>query len=71
MTKEEKNIFIKKMIGNAFQIDFHKDNEENQKRCISWFLARATLYEELTGDFETIKQICISNNIKFILDRYF
>lgn len=71
MTKEEKSIFIKKMIGNAMQIDFHRDNEENQKRCISWFLARATLYEELTGDFETIKQICISNNIKFILDRYF
>lgn len=59
------------MVSNAFQIDLHKDNEEYQKRYISWFLARATLYEELTGDFETIKQICINNNIKFILDKYF
>ena len=71
MTKKEKNIFIKKMVNNAFQIDLHRDNEETQKKYISWFLARATLYEELTGDFKTIKQICISNNIKFILDRYF
>ena len=71
MTKRESDIFIEKMVVNAFEIYFHRDNEERQKIAISWFLARASLYEELTGDSATIKKICINNNIKFIFDTYF
>lgn len=70
MTKQEKNTFIKKMVNNAFSVKFHSDNKERQEKAISWFLAIAQLYEELTNDVETVHKICLENKVEFLIDKY-
>ncbi len=70
MTKQEKNIFIKKMVLHAFSVKFHSDDKEKQKTSISWFLAISSLYKELTNDSETVHKICLENNVEFLIDKY-
>lgn len=70
MTKQEKNTFVIKMVHHAFSVSFHKDNKERQEKAISWFLAIASLYEDLTNDNETVHRICKENRVEFLIDKY-